>query len=215
MVIPSRREVWALNQHLSSGPASAPAVGDEEVSEHDAALELLRNALWPNETLAALRAVGLDSQDLAEGLGVDDRTVRRWVGDNSPNRSHQKTIGDLRVLVIHILQRRGIPVDSVAQWLRLPDAQLSFSTPLAAIADGRFSDVVVAADLYMAPRAIGSWQPVVSNDPGPEPDAAPEVSPAADADASAGDGAETGDGHGVGGRQGTQGETGEISAVSP
>lgn len=116
------------------------------------ALTALREALRPNDILTALQAIGLDSRDLAEGIGADERTVRRWLGGQAPTRNHQQTIGQLRVLAIHILQRRGLSVDLVARWLRLPDSELRFKTPLAVLEEGGLNDVIVAFDEYVAPR---------------------------------------------------------------
>lgn len=149
--------------------AASEAAGVERESAHSRVLDMLRTALEPNDILQALQAVGLDSKDLAEGVGADERTVRRWLDGSAPNRSNEKAIGQLRVLTIHILQRRGMPVESIARWLRLPDAQLGFVTPLAAIAEDRLGDVVVAVDLYMAPREITSWQPLRDDDRSGEP----------------------------------------------
>jgi hypothetical protein len=120
--------------------------------ELETALNALRDALDPNEILSALQAIGLDSRDLAEGTGVNERTTRRWLDGNRPTRNHGKIIGELRVLAIHILQRRGLSVDRVARWLRLPDSELRFQTPLAAVADGRLNNVIVAFDEYVSPR---------------------------------------------------------------
>jgi hypothetical protein len=137
----------------SNTPAQAP--GRQPAAEmlgRDVALDALREALRPSDILTALQAIGLDSKDLAEGIGADERTVRRWLHRQDPTRNHQQTIGALRVLAIHILQRRGLPVDLVARWLRLPDSELRFQTPLAAIAKGQLNDVIVAFDEYVAPR---------------------------------------------------------------
>jgi hypothetical protein len=120
--------------------------------EIEDALDALREALRPNDILTALQAIGLDSRDLAEGVGADERTVRRWLGGQAPTRNHQQTIGQLRVLAIHILQRRGLSIDLVARWLRLPDSELRFKTPLAVLAEGGLNDVIVAFDEYVAPR---------------------------------------------------------------
>jgi hypothetical protein len=112
----------------------------------------LREALHPNDILAALQAIGLECSDIAEGIDADERTVRRWLDGQPPNRKHEQTIGALRVLAIHMLQRGGLPVDMIARWLRLPDSELGFDTPLKAVAEGRLAKAVVAYDAYLAPR---------------------------------------------------------------
>jgi DNA-binding transcriptional regulator YiaG len=127
-------------------------VADSALPQLEDTLRSLREALHPIDILSALQALGLDASDLAEGIGVDDRTVRRWLEGHSPSRNHEQTIGALRVLTIHMLQRRGLPVDLVARWLRLPDSSLGFDTPLGAVAKGRLQDAVVAFDDYLAPR---------------------------------------------------------------
>ncbi len=144
-------------------------MGDEEArggSSSEELLEGLRSALEPAEILGVLERVGLSNQDIAEGTGADERTVRRWAGGGEPTRANEQAIGLLRVLLIHILQRRGMERSSIPRWLRLADAQLDYATPLSAIAQGRLADAVLAADLYMAPREIGSWRPVPAKDSG-------------------------------------------------
>lgn len=138
--------------HSPAARRSPRQRADVAAPELEDALHALREALRPNDILTALQAIGLDSRDLAEGIGADERTVRRWLGGQAPTRNHEQTIGTLRVLAIHILQRRGLPVDLVARWLRLPDSELRFQTPLAAVAEGRLNDVIVAFDEYVAPR---------------------------------------------------------------
>ena len=138
--------------HVPAARRSARQRAEVEAPKLEDALHALREALRPNDILTALQAIGLDSRDLAEGIGADERTVRRWLGGQDPTRNHEQTIGMLRVLAIHILQRRGLPVDLVARWLRLPDSELRFQTPLAAVAENRLDDVIVAFDEYVAPR---------------------------------------------------------------
>lgn len=134
------------------GVQATAQTATEAADDGEDFLYALREALRPNDILTALQDIGLDSSDLAEAVGANERTVRRWLKGDTPTPNHQKTIGTLRVVVIYILQRRGLPVDLVARWLRLPDSELAFQTPLAAIAKGRFQDVLVAFDEYIAPR---------------------------------------------------------------
>ncbi len=132
--------------------ASSESRGGAPSPTHDDVLRLLRQALHPNDILAALQATGLEVSDLSEGVKADERTIRRWLDGQAPNRNHEQTIGALRVLAIHMLQRGGLPVELIARWLRLPDTELGFISPLEAIAAGRLADVVVAYDAYLAPR---------------------------------------------------------------
>jgi DNA-binding transcriptional regulator YiaG len=134
----------------------------------ETALAALRDALHPNDILTALQSLGLTPRDLAEGTGTDQRTVRRWLTEGQePSHKLGQTIGTLRLVAIHILQRRGLPVELIARWLRLPDSELRFQTPLAAIADGRFKEVLVAYDEYVSPRP-GSLQREMSAVPDPD-----------------------------------------------
>jgi hypothetical protein len=138
-----------MSQRAKANVSEFPPVEEAE--------DRLRSALRPNDILAALQVIGLDSTDLAEGIGADERTVRRWLDGQPPNRNHEQTIGGLRVLAMHILQRRGLPVDLVAHWLRLPDENLASAapdaiTPLATIAGGRLVDAIDAFNKYIALR---------------------------------------------------------------
>lgn len=118
---------------------------------YDDAIEKIRVALRPGEIIAALRDLGLDAKDLAKGTGADERSVRRWLEGQAPNRSYEAALGNLRVVVVYILQRRALLPDRVAQWLRMPSVELQFAPPLSAIADGRVGEVVAAADAFIAP----------------------------------------------------------------
>jgi hypothetical protein len=118
----------------------------------EAALSELRHALEPDDILRALKGIGLTSQDLAEGVDADQRTVARWLKGDNPNRSSEQAIGTLRLVVIHALQRQGLAPELIARWLRLPDPELNFRTPLATIASGNFKAVLAAYDEYVSPR---------------------------------------------------------------
>jgi hypothetical protein len=136
---------------------AADVASRDGTPETETALAALRDALHPNDILNALQSLGLTPRDLAEGTGTDQRTVRRWLMGHEPSHKFGQTIGTLRLVAIHILQRRGLPVELIARWLRLPDSELRFQTPLAAIADGRFKEVLAAYDEYVSPRP-GSLQ---------------------------------------------------------
>ena len=154
----------SVREQTDSGSTGGEQPVISEPPSLEDALEALRGALRPYDILTALQAIGLDAKDLAEGVGADERTVRRWLGGDSPNRSHQKPIGALRVSVIHMLQRRGLSVESIVRWLRLPDAELGFVTPLTALAENRLPDVIVAHDAYIAPRPGTSLRQVVDRE---------------------------------------------------
>jgi DNA-binding transcriptional regulator YiaG len=139
------------------GRGTATAASSAGIPETDAVLAALRDALHPNDILTALQLLGLTPRDLAEGTHTDQRTVRRWLQGQEPSHKFAQTIGTLRLVAIHILQRRGLPIELIARWLRLPDGELRFQSPLAAIADGRFKDVLAAYDEYVSPRP-GSLQ---------------------------------------------------------
>jgi DNA-binding transcriptional regulator YiaG len=155
----------------TQAPGHVAAASRAGTPETEAVLSELREALHPNDILIALQTLGLTPRDLAEGIGTDQRTVRRWLLGQEPSHKFGQTIGTLRLVAIHILQRRGLPVELIARWLRLPDSELRFQTPLAAIADGRFKEVLAAYDEYVSPRP-GSLQRQMSALPETRPEPA-------------------------------------------
>ncbi|MBO9531836.1 MAG: hypothetical protein J7513_02560 [Solirubrobacteraceae bacterium] len=112
----------------------------------------LRGALTAQELLSSLATLGVTTADISEVAAVDERTVRRWnAGDAAPTPKKWEALGDLRVVLMHILQRGGLPVDRVSPWLRLPDTALDFDSPLQALRGRRLRDVVAAYDAYVLP----------------------------------------------------------------
>jgi hypothetical protein len=122
----------------------------------DELLTRLRTALEPYEILGTLRAMGLDPKDLAMGVGADERTVRRWLDGQEPNRSHEDGLANVRVVVLYLLQRRALTLRQLPRWLRMPNIELDFAAPLEMIARGRRADVIAAADEFIAPRPPSS-----------------------------------------------------------
>lgn len=128
------------------------SAADALILDEDSQLRDLRAAFESGEILAALRAVGLDAKDLSTGIGADERTVRRWLDGQEPNRSHFEALANLRAVVIYLLQRRALTLAQLPRWLRMPNVELDFSTPLVALAEGHRGEVISAAEAFIAPR---------------------------------------------------------------
>ena len=125
---------------------------DPDHASDGGALRRIRAAVDPNEILRVLQEIGVDARDIATAVGADERTVRRWLGEgHAPNHSHEAALGRLRVVVLYMLQRRVLRAELIPRWLRLPDSDLSFVSPLTALREGRLEDVIAAVDAYLAP----------------------------------------------------------------
>jgi hypothetical protein len=72
-------------------------------------------------TPARVRAIldlGIDIEELADAVGVTQKTVRNWLaGSATPRRDPVRVIDDLRQVILH-LGTGGIEGAEAAQWLR-------------------------------------------------------------------------------------------------
>lgn len=132
-------------------PVQKTATVSPPSRQDDGPLLRIRAAVDPNEILRVLQEIGLDARDIATAVGADERTVRRWLDGHAPNHSHDVAIGKLRVVVIYMLQRRVLRTELIPRWLRLPDSELGFVSPLTALSEGRLEDVIAAVNGYLAP----------------------------------------------------------------
>jgi hypothetical protein len=123
--------------------------------------ERLRRTLNRRDVLVVLREIGLSTEDIAIATDADARTVRRWLDSQEPRRGYDEAIDRLRTAVLYLLQRRAMPVNEIALWLRSrsfelgPDPTLGFRRPLDALAEGGLADVIAAADAFIRPMESG------------------------------------------------------------
>ena len=123
--------------------------------------ERLRRTLNRKDVLEVLRALGISNEDIATATDADTRTVRRWLEGQEPRRGYDGAIDRLRAAVLYLLQRRALPPDEIALWLRSrslelgPHPELGFRRPLDALAEGKLADVIRAADAVIRPSEGG------------------------------------------------------------
>jgi len=112
----------------------------------------------PKTTLQYLRsAVGLTPSELAQAVGADERTIRRWMnpGDASKiQQRHDQRIDDLRSLVT--LLADTLPGEQTGRWLRARNRHLKRQRPLELLSlskeagyDAAYHSVESAAEAYL------------------------------------------------------------------
>ncbi len=129
--------------------------------------ERLRRTLNRQSVLIVLRELGLTGDDIATATNADGRTVRRWLDGQEPAKQHDEAVDRLRTAVLYLLQRRVLPVEDIALWLRSrsfelgPDPVLGVRRPLDALREGNLKDVLAAADAFILPASepIEALQP--------------------------------------------------------
>ena len=90
--------------------------------------------------------LGLDAHGLALALGVDRRTLARWMsGDNYPQRDARKRLQAL-VELHHALLLMWNQMDDARAWLHRPSPFLGQTEPIDLIRAGRYDRVEAALE---------------------------------------------------------------------
>jgi putative toxin-antitoxin system antitoxin component (TIGR02293 family) len=90
--------------------------------------------------------LGLDERGLATALGVDKRTLHRWIsGDNYPQREARKRLQQL-VELHHALLLMWSSMDAARAWLHRPSPFLGHTEPIELVRAGRFDRVEAALE---------------------------------------------------------------------
>ena len=92
--------------------------------------------------------LGIKVKDLAEVGGVSEQTIRNWKTDRA-NHSPEG-IDDVRAIAEIMVGAQTLSLDQVGAWFRSRNRGLDHRTPLDALVDGDYSDVVTAAESYVA-----------------------------------------------------------------
>ena|SRR5271167_4720945 len=91
----------------------------------------------------------LTQREMAEMVGVDERSVRRWVASHDPIKMQKRPtqiLDDLRDL-LGILGST-LPGEQFARWLRARNRYLGGARPMDIIAEGHYERVREAAEAY-------------------------------------------------------------------
>jgi putative toxin-antitoxin system antitoxin component (TIGR02293 family) len=90
--------------------------------------------------------LGLDERGLAMALGVDKRTLSRWIsGDNYPQREARKRLQAL-VQLHHALLLMWRDMDAARTWLHRPSPYLGHTEPIELVRAGRYDRVEAALE---------------------------------------------------------------------
>ena len=90
--------------------------------------------------------LGLDERGLALALGVDKRTLNRWIsGDNYPQREARKRLQAL-VQLHHALLLMWSDMDAARTWLHRPSPYLGQTEPIELVRAGRYDRVEAALE---------------------------------------------------------------------
>ena len=93
-----------------------------------------------------LTDLGLDERGLAMALGVDKRTLNRWIsGDNYPQREARKRLQALVELHSALLLMWS-SMDAARTWLHRPSPYLGQTEPIELIRAGRYDRVEAAPE---------------------------------------------------------------------
>lgn len=100
-----------------------------------------------NEQIGQLQTdLGLDERGLAMALGVDKRTLYRWIsGDNYPQREARKRLQQL-VELHYALLLMWNNMDAARTWLHRPSSYLGHTEPIELVRAGRYDRVEAALE---------------------------------------------------------------------
>lgn len=90
--------------------------------------------------------LGLDERGLALALGVDKRTLSRWIsGDNYPQTQARKRLQQL-VELHYALALMWRDMDAARSWLHRPSPFLGHTEPIELVRAGRYDRVEAALE---------------------------------------------------------------------
>jgi uncharacterized protein (DUF2384 family) len=90
--------------------------------------------------------LGLDERGLAMALGVDKRTLNRWIsGDNYPQTAARKRLQQL-VELHYALSLMWSSMDAARTWLHRPSPFLGQTEPIELVRAGRYDRVEAALE---------------------------------------------------------------------
>lgn len=105
------------------------------------------NTMALGEVLAHLMTtLGISHAELAQAVGASDRTVVRWLADETyPQHDARHKLDELAVLVRR-LDESFKPPDGAATWLHAPSGYFGGLRPLDALVRGRIDALEAALD---------------------------------------------------------------------
>ncbi len=155
-------------EELSEAPTRGSTAGE---GQYEIQRRLARLEEWRRRLLAAVRVqqllqtlneFGFTDDDIRQALPKDVslRSIRRWRTEQVPRTkatARWQELDDLRAIVGYLLSDGTYDEAGIIAWLRSRHRDLRLQRPLDLLREGRFEDVLDAAE-----RALG---PMPSDDP--------------------------------------------------
>jgi hypothetical protein len=104
----------------------------------------LDRAQEPHELLLGLKEAGFTDEDISQGTGTDERSVRRWKA-KEPNPMASERLAEIRNLAVALKQSGTLSDRGIIFWSRHPNRLLEDYSPLRVIAAGGFRSARDAA----------------------------------------------------------------------
>jgi hypothetical protein len=116
-------------------------------SEKTVSSQELVHAQEPEELLRLLIRFGFLQEDIAQGTGKDERTVRRWK-DKAPGKDAAARLGEIRNVLLLLRDERILTDRGIVYWMRHANRLLEDYPPLSMIAAGGFRAALEAAKCF-------------------------------------------------------------------
>lgn len=122
-------------------------IEDTSPSKGTTVPEKLNHAQEPEELLVLLKKFGFSDQDIAQGTGTDERTVRRW-RTGHPSKAAAARLAEIRNLVLLLHEERILSDRGIVFWMRHPNLLLEDYSPSVVVAEGGFRSAREAAKCF-------------------------------------------------------------------
>jgi len=138
-------------------PPTADGLAEPNLEQADPRLwrQLFLSARTPRVQLTLLQQFGFNDRELLWALpGLSGRTLRRWrsSGDSTePPAARREQIDDVRAIVGLLLSDGSFDNQVIVAWLTARQEDLELMRPLEAIGEGRFREVLRAAERFISP----------------------------------------------------------------
>jgi hypothetical protein len=110
-----------------------------------------------------LGTIGVDREQVSLATGADDRTIRRWLQEESkPRPPAWDALDRLRIVVLYMLKREAMPARHIGDWLKSRNLELGMDPtvgvrrPVDAIRDDDLPAVFAAINALIRAPATAS-----------------------------------------------------------
>ena len=111
----------------------------------------MAHTLALSETLKHIMdTLGITLQELARSVGASDKTVARWLADETyPQHGSREKLAELELLTERLLES-FVSADAVSDWIRSQNGYLGTLRPIDALACGRIDRVDAALESILS-----------------------------------------------------------------